>query len=83
MMLQEEIPWPVPPREYLVVVSDGLDTGGGKPVQIGSDAIILLSNSSGEEGIFKSFVNHSFESTDSAIRFIINDISSEEVSGHD
>lgn len=72
--------WTYPPRNFALLVTDGLHNTNTPSVQMRSDAEILLINGSGESGIFANFQHRSFEAVSAAVRYLIVEASSQEAS---
>ena len=69
--------WTYPPKNFALLVTDGLHNTDTPSVQMQSDAEILLVNGSGESGIFINFQHRSFEAVSAAVRYLVVEASSE------
>ena len=72
--------WTYPPKNFALLVTDGLHNTDTPSVQMHSDAEILLVNGSGESGIFANFQHRSFEAVSAAVRYLVVEASTQEVS---
>lgn len=69
--------WAKPPKNFALLVTDGLHNTDTPSVQMQSDAEILLVNGSGESGIFVNFQHRSFEAVSAAVRYLVVEASSD------
>ena len=69
--------WAIPPKNFALLVTDGLHNTDTPSVQMRSDAEVLLVNGSGESGIFVNFQHRSFEAVSAAVRYLAVEASSE------
>lgn len=73
--------WAKAPKNFALLVTDGLHNTDTPSVQMHSDAEILLVNGgSGEKGIFANFQHRSFEAVSAAVRYLVEASASQEVS---
>ncbi len=70
LLSEDSSMWSTQPDFYLLVVSDGLDTGGKSAATLGSNPEILLVNGSGSVGVFADLEHKAFESVDAAIAYL-------------
>lgn len=62
--------WSVPPKNYAVFITDGLDTVGQKPVAFNGETEVFLVNGSGSKGVLAQLPHKSFESPTAAFRYL-------------
>ena len=58
------------PAKFLAVISDGVETAGGRPLEVPADVTLIIVNGSGDAGDLESLRGTRFESIDAAFRFI-------------
>ena len=70
--------WAHSPKNFLLLLTDGLHNTDTPPVQMEANAEVVLVSGSGESGVFGSFHHQSFEAVDAAVRYIVDRASHEE-----